>query len=231
MDDKHREIDKNYNDFWVNKTNLRVYPNEFVLRIFLANYPGLDFEKPMPGDSILDVGFGDGRNAKLLCDLELNVSGVEITQGIVDQTKRRFESLGHKVSFAVGRNSKLPYEKDCFKYILSCHSCYYCDEGQDFSQNLMEYHRVLKPNGWLIASLARSDSYIFNEAIKNDDGSFLIQKDPYNNRNGYRLQAFSSEDQVVTYFSPWFKNFSIGSCQSNFFGIDERVYWITCQKK
>ncbi len=31
-------------------------------------------------------GFGDGRNTVLLCDCGLTVSGIEITQGIVEQT-------------------------------------------------------------------------------------------------------------------------------------------------
>ena len=226
-----QEINKNYNDFWTQKKNVRVYPNEFVLRIFLANYPGLKFQKPTSGDRILDVGFGDGRNAILLSDMGLNVSGVEITKGIVDQTKKRFENLGVNLDLVIGRNSSLPYENSIFKYILSCHCCYYCDDGDDFNNNMNEYSRVLEPNGWLVASLAKDDSYIFNGAIKQTDGTYIIKKDPYKNRNEYRLHAFSTEQNVLDVMSQWYKNISIGVSHCNFFGIDERVYWVTCQKK
>lgn len=50
----------------------------------MAKYQLLNFIKPFTGNKILDIGFGDGRNTVFLCDAGLAVSGIEITQGLVD---------------------------------------------------------------------------------------------------------------------------------------------------
>jgi len=230
MKSQNDNININYERHYAERANLKVYPTEFVVRTFLANYPNLEFKKTQSGNKILDVGFGDGRNTVFLCDLGLHVGGIEITQGIVDQAQNRLAALGHSADLRVGRNSDIPFEDEYFDYILACHCCYYCDEGQTLFDNLKEYSRVLKPGGFLVASVANKASYIFNDAQELPDGSMLVKKDPYNNRNGYRLQAFASPLEIEKYFSPLFKNFSFGSADNNYYGISERVFWIVCQK-
>ena len=165
MGDQTRNIDSSYENFYAQRKRVKVYPTEFVVRTFLANYPGLKFKRPTAGDRILDVAFGDGRNTTFLCDQGFAVSGIEITQGIVDQTHERLESLGQSADLRVGRNSKIPFDSEFFDYILACHCCYYCDENESLSDNLAEYARVLKRGGYLVASVACKSSYIFKGAL------------------------------------------------------------------
>ncbi|EHP40430.1 methyltransferase [Cupriavidus basilensis OR16] len=200
------------------------------MRTFLANYPGLKFRRPAAGDHVLDIAFGDGRNTAFLCDQGFAVSGIEITQGIVDQTCERLETLGHAADLRVGRNSDIPFDNEYFDYILACHCCYYCDEGESFADNLAEYARVLKRGGYLVASVACKSSYIFKDAVELADGSLMINADPYGNRNGYRLHAFSEKSEIEKYFSPHFSNFSFGFADNNYYDVSERVFWVVCQK-
>ncbi|MDG5467831.1 class I SAM-dependent methyltransferase [Deltaproteobacteria bacterium IMCC39524] len=225
------DIDSSYSKFYADRVHRRVYPTEFVVRTFLADYPGLHYKKPQPGDSVLDVAFGDGRNTVLLCDLGLDVSGIEITADIVQQTGTRLAEMGYHPDLRVGRNSSIPYEDGSFDYILACHCCYYCDEGETLIDNLKEYQRVLKPGGALIASVADRKSYIFQEAEELHDGTMRIKNDPYCNRDGYRLHGFHSNREIEEYFSGYFGNFSFGHANNEYFGIQEQVFWVVCEKK
>lgn len=224
-------INNSYEQFYAKRSALRVYPTEFVVRTFLANYPGLNFRKPEAGERVLDIGFGDGRNTVFLCDQGYAVSGVEITEGIVRQTSERLAKLGYSPDLRVGRNSSMPFEDACFDYMLACHCCYYCDEGETFDVNMKEYARVMKPGAWLVASVASRDSYIFQDAISLEDGTLRVQADPYGNRNGYRLQAFSGTEEIETFLSTWFYAFSFGLADNDYFGVSERLYWVVCRKR
>jgi SAM-dependent methyltransferase len=231
MEGQTSDINSSYEKYYAKRTGIRVYPTEFVVRTFLANYPGLAFAKPIPGNRVLDIGFGDGRNTGFLCDLGLDVSGIEITQGIVDQTQNRLTKLGHAADLRVGRNSNIPFESEYFDCILSCHCCYYCDEGETFADNLAEYARVLKKGGYLVASVADRSSYIFKGADELEDGSLVVKRDPYGNRNGYRLHGFSTARAIEEYFATYFTNFSIGHADNDYYGVTERVFWVVCQKR
>lgn len=230
MENQIDTINNRYERHYANRDSHKVYPTEFVVRTFLADYPNKNMIRPVPGNKILDIGFGDGRNTAFLCDQKLSVSGIEITPGIVEQTQKRLTNMGYVADLRVGRNSSIPFDNDEFDYILACHCCYYCDEGQTLYDNLNEYYRVLKKGGFLIASVANKSSYIFENAQAQSDGSFLVMNDPYDNRVGYRLHAFASEIDVEQYFSSLFQNFSFGSADNNYYGISEKVFWVICQK-
>jgi ubiquinone/menaquinone biosynthesis C-methylase UbiE len=231
MGNQDQAINSSYEDFYAKRQGAKVYPTEFVVRTFLASYPGLKFAKPSAGSRVLDIAFGDGRNTTFLCDQGFDVSGIEITQGIVDQTRLRLNKLGQDADLRVGRNSSIPFDDSYFDCILACHCCYYCDEGESFADNLAEYARVMKKGAFLVAYVASRLSYIFNDAIALDDGSLRVNADPYGNRNGYRLHAFANQSEIETYMSPLFTGFSFGFADNDFYGVQERVFWVVCQKK
>ena len=228
------DINNRYTNFYAKRKHTHVYPTEFVVRTFLSDYPLLNYERPSNGKNpskILDIGFGDGRNTAFLCEQGYDVYGIEITEAIVEQTKARL--IANKIDplpdLRVGRNSNIPYEDNYFNYILACHSCYYVDDNQSLNDNLKEYYRVLSPSGYLIASIIHSDNYYMKGASHCDDGSMIIINDPYETRNGYRLHGFANEKSIEKYFSSYFHNYSFGSAYNNYYGIDEKVFWVVCQ--
>lgn len=227
-DDK---INASYERHYAERDSVRVYPTELVVRTFMARYPGLNFPKPPVGARVLDVAFGDGRNTVFLAERGFKVSGIEITQGIVDQGRQRIATLGYDVDLQVGRNSSIPYADAEFDCILACACIYYCDEGQTLRDNLAEYARVMKPGAYLVTSVADAQSYIFCGAQRLEDGSFQIVNDPYNNRVGYRLHAFETANALTGYFSDYFTDFSVGHSNNDYYGVNERLFWVVCKKR
>jgi len=224
------EINNNYTDFYKVRNQKFVYPTEFVVRTFLANYPDLTFTKPKSGDKVLDIACGDGRNTKFLCEQGYDVYGTEITQEIIDLTNIRLSNFGLEADLRVGRNNNLPFESNFFDYILAAAVIYYIDEGNTLLDNIKEYYRVIKPGGFLIASIASIDTYVFKNSIILKDGSRQITSDPYNNRIGYRLHGFESQTDIEEYFKPYFADFCFGTANNNFYGIDERLFYFVCRK-
>ena len=221
-----------YSAFHEGRNAPNVYPTEWVIRTFLGNYPNLSLDKSKyVGTKILDLGFGDGRNWPLLRDQGFNIHGIEITDKIISLGYQRAQDLGVSVTLQVGKNSAIPFKDDFFDYLLACHSCYYVDKGTTFQDNLSEFVRVLKPGARFLASLPEPNSYIFTDCVEKNDELVEIRNDPWGLRNGYLFRWFRSEQDIHNTFSPFFDNLSIGLCCDNYYGIQNNVWLLVCQKK
>jgi len=89
------DSDDKYTTYYKNQKFSKVYPTEFVVRSFLGNYPRLTSNKSeYIGKSILDLGFGDGRNMPLLADLGFQVNGVEVTESICQHITEKMSMMG-----------------------------------------------------------------------------------------------------------------------------------------
>jgi SAM-dependent methyltransferase len=209
-----------------------VYPVEFVVRAFLGTYPGLHLPRyQYEGRRMLDLGYGDGRNMPLLNNLGMVVYGVEIAEGINVHVRERMRALGIRAELRVGTNAHIPFDGDYFQYVLACHSCYYVEPGEKFSDNLAEIARVLEPGGYLTASLPMTGSYILKNAKPLSDGHYEITNDPYGLRNGTVFRVFRSKQEIRKVFSRFFCDLDIGYCNDMFWGIHQKVWILVCRKK
>src|SRR5712691_10234268 len=169
-----------YTAFYQARRPPHVYPVEFVVRAFLGNYPRHKTDpSAYAGKTILDLGFGDGRNMPLLRNLGMTVHGVEISREICSLAETRMARLGIDVANRVGRNCRIPFDDTFFDYVLACHACYYVDPGTRFDDNAREIARVLRPGGMLIFSAPMASGYLLDGAQDLGEGHMKIANDPY----------------------------------------------------
>jgi SAM-dependent methyltransferase len=225
-------IKEHYVDFYSEKNPGKVYPVEFVVRTLLGTYPNLKLDRTTyQGARILDLGFGDGRNMPLLHDLGFEVCGVEISEQICRLTQSRMEMLGVPVRLKTGSNSHIPFADEAFDFILACHACYYVSPGESFAENLREITRVLRVGGRFIFSLAKTDTYVLNDAEPLGNGHYRITHDPRGLRVGGVFRAFASRQEIVDELGAYFDDFALGLCENDFYGTYEKVWIGTCLRK
>ncbi|MCU7842307.1 MAG: class I SAM-dependent methyltransferase [Candidatus Thiodiazotropha sp. (ex Monitilora ramsayi)] len=229
--ESNKEGDSKYSDYY-KSNSLKVYPSEFVVRAFLGSYPKHKLDKEqIVGKSILDLGFGDGRNMQLFHNLGMDVYGIEITQEICDVVSSRLEADGVNVETRVGRNAQIPYESESFDYVLASSSCYYMDPGKKYGDNVQEIARVLKPGGVFIHSVPMPTTFIMKNSIDRGEGHMEITEDPYGVRVGYILKKFDDEDEIRESLDPYFYDIRIGSCRDDFWGDSVHLWLVVCTKK
>jgi arsenite methyltransferase len=98
-----------------------------------------------PGDSVLDLGCGSGRQAISLLELVGpygTVDGLDITPAMIDAAKQLTDSPN--ISFTVGSIDELPYNDNQFNVVIS--NCV-INHSTDKERVYRELFRTLKPGG------------------------------------------------------------------------------------
>lgn len=144
--------------------------------------------------------------------------------------RENIHSAGLKADLRVGINSNLGFENERFDFLLSWNVCYYLDDNMDFSANIIEYSRVLKPGGILIFSIPCKDCFVYKDGIEKD-GFITIRNDWFKIRNGSVQKVFQGEDDIKMHFSNHFKDFVFGKIDDDCFGLAYKWHIGICKKR
>ena len=221
----------NYNagDKWkslYNENNDVAFPAEGVIRIFKGKFPNLLMPSDHEGLSILDLGCGDGRHLPFLNGLGYTVSATEISEIISVTIQKKMLSLGIEVDVASGHAGNIPFKSGAFDRLLTWNSCYYMSSGSgQFEDHVAEMARVLKSDGWIIASIPKKTSFIFkNTTPGKRDGYRTIEDDYFQGlRNGEVMRCMEDVSDLETSFGPYFQNFCHADLDMEWFGL--RYHW------
>lgn len=115
------------------------------------------------GQRVLDVGCGNGYVLSKYAAEGAEPFGIDITTTAVDVSRRRFELLGLKGSFAVGSAERLPYPDSSFDCVCSMGVLHHTP---DTPGAVAEIHRVLKPDGHLIVMLYHRGSAFYRWTLR-----------------------------------------------------------------
>lgn len=100
--------------------------------------------------NILDIATGTGDLAiNLLKTGATNITGLDISQGMLDVGKKKVSALGmgNKIDMIIGDSENLPFQDNSFDAITVAFGV---RNFEDLNQGLSEIYRVLKPKGTFV---------------------------------------------------------------------------------
>tara|TARA_B110001454_G_scaffold82403_1_gene79224 strand:+ start:57 stop:746 length:690 start_codon:yes stop_codon:yes gene_type:complete len=225
-------VEKRWNKALLNKNNNDGYPSEYLIRIFKGDYPKLKLSKnSFLKKKICDISCGGGRNLTFLNACGFDTYGTEISQTIVNNTKKNLSKFNIKPVLKVGNNSTINFKDNFFDYLLSWSAIYYMGETLDFNSHVNEHARVLKKNGYLVMSIPQLSFSYFKGSKKLNSEYCIIKNDNLKFRNGLTLRYFKNQSEIKKAFSKKFKNFIFGSVEDDCFGWNNNCHLVICQKK
>jgi ubiquinone/menaquinone biosynthesis C-methylase UbiE len=99
------------------------------------------------GDTVLDLGCGDGRLAKLISLKEVSYFGADFSKKMIEIAQKNYGNFGQ---FKVMSSLSLPYPDNCFNLVYAIGMLHHVPSQEFRLQILKEIKRVLKPYGYLI---------------------------------------------------------------------------------
>lgn len=111
------------------------------------------------GDSVLDVGCGNGRLLELLEDKHINYLGIDISEKLIELAKKKYPQN----NFLVADNLNLPFPNNNFDKVFSIAVLHTIPSEELRKKALLELKRVLKPGGLLVLTvwdIWRKDTFL-----------------------------------------------------------------------
>jgi len=192
-------------------------------------YSFLDFS--IKDKTLLDLACGDGLDANNYLNMGAAVSGIDVSEAMIDIARKKYPSIDFTVGFA----EQLPYKDESFDVVTSKYAIM---TSRDMSPVFTEVNRVLKPGGIFIYLATHPFRQYFEKRSQSAD--YFHQEIVTSNILNNSISLKEPSHTLSEYFSPEvLKNFDIVRFEESFDPaaerIDKRIYpgyfIITCKKR
>jgi arsenite methyltransferase len=121
----------------------------WVTETAAVNDAALDLLDAVPGEQILELGFGPGRSLGVLAEQGVLATGVEVSAAMIEVAARRNAGLVQedRITLLEGDGTSLPVPDATFDGVLSVHNIYFWPEPD---RTIGEIARVLRPDGRVV---------------------------------------------------------------------------------
>lgn len=101
-----------------------------------------------PGHQLLDIACGTGRHLQAFAQQGANVTGIDLSDTMLAQAKKRFVKMGLPVRLEKHDMRKLPFSEEFDAVTMWFTSFGYFKDAEQDCIVLRTIAKVLKPNGW-----------------------------------------------------------------------------------
>lgn len=132
-------------------------------------------------ERVLDVGVGTGLLSLILAEMGYDVVGIDISERMLNEARRKAEEQGVKIDFRVGDAENLPFKDESFDAIVN--RAVLCTLPKP-EEAIREWKRVLKPDGRVCFFLHEPHgdgiSYYFRRQLRNLLVLLAERRNPWN---------------------------------------------------
>lgn len=119
--------------------------------------------------TVLDLGCGSGRDAEYLSNAGLNVIGVDLSEGLINEARKRRSNI----DFRVMDLEKLDFSENSFDGIWSKLTILHVDRDT-LPGILKNLHKILKPGGVLFIETKAGEGEAYEKVSFKDDEERLF---------------------------------------------------------
>lgn len=132
--------------------------------------------------TVLVPGFGYGRNAQILRENGMTVTGIEISQTAIDMARKHY---GHEMTIYHGSVTDMPFDHEKYDGIF-CYSLIHLLDAPEREKLIRDCYAQLNPGGYMVFVA------ISKEAPTYGTGTFL-GKDRYEMFGGVQMYFYDRE--------------------------------------
>ena len=109
-------------------------------------------DRYQPGNKILDVGCGSGRNLKWFYNTDFEIHGTDLNSDSINHCKKLYPQ--QKENFMLATAEKMPYNINSFDHIICNAVLHFAEDLSQYLKMFNELLRILKPQGTLFIRMA-----------------------------------------------------------------------------